>query len=126
MPNNVDVAVLPSAARTVSTNSADFPNIECRGIIVILDVTAASGTGGLQVLVQVKDVLTANYQALNATPAAVVATGTKTYIVYPGVGAAAGDVTQSTSQVVGRTYRIRVVAGDASSYTYSVSANLMV
>jgi hypothetical protein len=64
------------------------------------------------------------YFALHAAPAAVVATGLQVYALYPGVSG--GAVSQPTQIVLPRTWRVRVVHGDATNYTYSVGASLAV
>lgn len=119
--NNLDISLLASAARTATTSSADQINYNGRGVMVFLNVTVASGSGGLTLTITWKDSISANYVALNAAPTAVTATGQFLYVLYPGIGTAAGGVTQNTSQGLPRTWRATVTHGDASSYTYSVS-----
>ena len=124
--NNMDQTALASAARTATTSSADITNYNGRGVMVFLNVTAASGTGGLTLTIQAKDPVSGNYFNLNANPSAVTSTGNGTvYIVYPSTLTAAGNVTQSTQAVLPRTFRITVTHGDASSYTYSVGASII-
>lgn len=118
---NDALTLLAAAARTATTSSPDQTNFNWRGLQVVLNVTAASGTGGLIVTVQGKDPVSGNYYNLNANPAGVTATGTYVYEVYPGVGAAGGGVTQRISGILPRTFRVTVTAGDGSSYTYSVA-----
>ncbi len=119
--NNVEATALASAARTSSTNSADQVNYNGRGVQVVLDVTAASGTGGLTVRIQGKDPVTGKYYNLNAAPTAITATGTYVYTLSPGESnAASGDVQQRTAGALPRTWRVSVTHGDGSSYTYSV------
>lgn len=117
---NTGISLLASAARTATTSTAAQPGDYQRGVLVVLKITAASGTGGLQTQVEVQDAVTGDWVALNTAPTAVTATGTKTYLVYP--GATGGAVTQATSLPVGGTWRVTVTAGDSSSYTYSVAA----
>lgn len=117
---NTEATALTSAARTAATQSADITNHNARGILVWLNITAASGTGGLVLRVQAKGPTSGEYVNLNAATAALTATGTYTYLIYPGSGAAAGDINQVTSAPLPRTWRIAIAVGDASSYTYSV------
>lgn len=116
--NNAEFTILPSAARTVQTNSADLINHNARGAIVFLNVTNASGTGGLQIRWQFKDPLSGNYDYFNSAPTAIIATGLRSYILYP-TAIAVG--TQAVNCMLPRTWRIQVQVGDASSYTYSLS-----
>lgn len=120
---NTDLSLLASAARTATTASADQTNYNGRGVRLVLSVTAASGTGGLQAEIQGKDSISGAYFQLNTDPAAVTATGTYVYDLYPStLSAAANGITQATQALLSRTWRVNVKAGDASSYTYSVSA----
>lgn len=112
--------VLAQAARTAATQSATWANINSRGGFLILGVTAASGTGGLTVTLQMQDPVTGAWISLHANPTAVIATGEFVYEIGPGIGAASGGVTQRTSGQLGQTLRVNVAVGDASSYTYSV------
>lgn len=116
---NVQGTALASAARTATTTSADIVNFNGRGILITLDVTAASGTGGLQVTVRAKDPVTGNYVQQNTAPTAVVATGTTGIIIAIGA-TGSGALAQVTGQPIPRTFQVRVIHGDASSYTYSV------
>ena len=121
---NQELVLAPSAARTATLVLPDQTNVTWRGLVVWLNITAASGTGGLTCRVEGKDPAGGGYFALHAAPAAVVATGLQTHVLYPGV---TGDaVSQPTQIVLPRTWRVRVVHGDATSYTYSVGASLMV
>lgn len=117
-------ALLPSAARTTAQDSGDLESVGNRGVQVILDVTAAvAGTGGLTVSIKGKDPASGKYFKLNADPTAVTGTGTKVYEVYPGIGAASGDVTQRTSAPLPKAFKVTVAVGDATSYTYTLGIN---
>jgi hypothetical protein len=121
--NNTDLTLLASAARAAATASPDQVNYNGRGVRVVLSVTAASGTGGLQVQMQGKDSISLNYYQINASPTAVTATGTYVYDLYPAtLAAAANGITQVTQALLPRSWRVNVAAGDSSSYSYSVSA----
>lgn len=122
--NNQEATALASAARTATTNSSDITNHNAVGILVFLNVTVASGTGGLQVQVMAKDPVSGSYFALNAAPTAVTGTGLKLYVVDP--GSSGGNATQATEASLPRTFRITVTHGDGSSYTYSVGYALVV
>lgn len=120
--NNIDGTALASASRAVTTSSVDIINYNHRGIIFFLNVTVASGTGGLQLSIQVKDPISGQYVGLNALPAAVTTTGIRAYSFYPGISAVG---TQGTSGALSRTFRVQVIVGDATSYTYSVGYSLI-
>ena len=116
-----EVAVLASAARTTAQTQADQTNVYARGIAVVLDVTAASGTGALTLEIDGKDGTSGKYFAL-LTGTGVTTTGTTVYRVYPGLTASANA---TASDLLPKTWRVKVSVGDASSYTYSVGAILL-
>lgn len=124
---NQEFEVLASAARTVAASSAGLTNHNSRGVMIVLDVTAASGTGGLQVRICGR--INGQDAYLNAAPTAIVSTGRYFYELYPGSSTAgtggSNNINQRTSGVLPRTWVLTVDVGDASSYTYSVSASLI-
>lgn len=124
--SNQELTILPSAARTATTSSADFTNYSNKGIQIILKVTVAvAGTGGLQAVIQGKDPVSGTYYNLTAAPTAVVATGFKVYELGPNSSTAgAGDITVRSAGILPRTFRVTVTAGDGTSYTYSIGAVL--
>lgn len=121
--NNTQGTLLASAARTVTTSSPTQTNYNARGVIVTLNVTAASGTGGLQLDIMGYDPVTNTPYHINNAPTAVTATGIYTYVVYP--GANGGNPTQTTSQPLPRSWYAFIYVNDASSYTYSVGYALI-
>jgi hypothetical protein len=123
---NTESTLLSSAARTATTASALQTNHNARGALIIMNVTAASGTGGLQCRLLGSDALSGAVFQVAALPTAVTATGVYCYEFYPGIGAAGGGVVQRTSCVVPRTWQAQVIHGDASSYTYSLTHSLIV
>lgn len=120
--NNIEGTVLASAARTAQTSSADQTNHNARGVICVVETTAASGTGGLTLIIQGKDPVSGSYYSLFAAAAAITAIGTNAYAIYPGIATAAVlGYKGGANLILPRTWRIVVNVGDASSYTYSVS-----
>lgn len=120
---NTQGTLLASAARTITITSPIQTNYNAKGIIVFLNVTAASGVGGLFTRVRVYDPVSNSAVYLNAQPAAVTATGMYTYVLYP--GASGGAFTQITPAMLPRTWEVFVTPVDASSYTYSVGYSLI-
>jgi hypothetical protein len=120
-----ELVALASAARTAQATSANLINYTCRGAFIILNVTAASGTGGLSARFQSVDPISGSVLSIGAAPTAVIATGITTYLVYPGATTGAIGATQSTNGIIPRTFRVLVGVGDASSYTYSVGVTLI-
>lgn len=116
--HNEIITVLPSAARTASVNSDDYENMHCRGVKVVVDITAIAATPSLTVKIQGKDHVSGKYYDILAS-VALTATGTTVLTVYPGVTAATNV---SVSDVLPRFWRVSVEAADADSATYSIGA----
>lgn len=114
---NVEGTALVSAARVITTSSPDIILPNHKGIAAYLNVTVASGTGGLQTVVETKDPASGSYRQVNTTPTAITGTGLNVYSLYPGVGTAN---TIGINHILGGHARIKVIHGDGSSYTYSV------
>ena len=123
--NNLVGTGLASAARTSTTTSSDFTNYNHRGIVLSLNVTVASGAGGLQVQIQAKDTIALAYKAINTAPTAITATGQYIYMIYPGIDTVSNNNAQNVSQVLPQIFRISVTHGDSSSYTYSVNYHMI-
>jgi len=117
---------LASASRTATVASPRLSDLfKWRGAIVTLNVTAASGAGGLTLSVRGYDAFGSAYNLLVAS-AAVIATGVISYVIHPGVSAPAGsNVAQVASIPIPQDLDIVVTHGDASSYTYGVSLELL-
>lgn len=119
------VQVLPKGTqRSTSYTSPTYEAKTEAGILVVLDVTAASGTGGLTLRINAHDQASSQAVPLNAAPTAVTAIGTTSYALYP-FGAVAGGVTQATEFYLPRQFSITVTHGDSSNYTYSVGYCLL-
>ena len=110
--------------RTATWTSPTYQSKTEAGILVVLDVTSASGTGGLTLRINAQDSAGSVSVPLNSAPTAVTATGTTSYALYP-FGAISGALTQSTSGYLPREFSISVTHGDSSSYTYSVGYCLL-
>lgn len=127
--NNTQGTLFASAARTATVSSPTQTNYNARGVQVIVNVTAVSGTGGLIVSIRGIDPISGSYYRLNVDPATITATGLYVYELYPGsttaMSGALPNVTQRSSGVLPRTWYGSVFANDSSSYTYSVSYSLI-
>lgn len=124
----INSPLLPSAARTTLVGDLipDENVADARGIIIFLNVTAASGTGGLTMsLKALPPGAQAGGIAFATASAAIIATGISTLVVYPGIATAASPWT-AVNSVLPPRFSLNVAVGDASSYTYSVAAFLLV
>jgi len=118
---NTAETVLASDARTITTASADLTNYNQRGVHVAVNVTVA-GTSTLTVTLQGKDPVSGAYYDILIGTAIAAATGLVILKLYPGIGTLAGA---AASDILPRTWRVNCAKGDASSWTYSVGANLV-
>ena len=123
--------LLASAARTTSTSCAEFDAAGYRGILVFLNVSAASGTGGLIVRVEHYDPVTGTWFSGPYVPSAPKTT-TGTLLCMFGSGIAVGSNSSVNASLTGyigaflnSRMRVSVLASDASSYTYSVGFELI-
>ncbi len=116
--------LLISAARTASTASAKAFDASQQYIRLYLNVTAASGTGGLQPQIRGYDKISGAAVAITTGGAAIIATGLYVYELVSSGNVAAGAVKESLSRFLPVAWDVQVVHGDASSYTYSLSAEV--
>ena len=127
--NNEEAVLLASAARIATTLSPTQTNYNARGLFIGLEVTAASGTGGLIVHIQGLPTGFADIIRLNNDHALITTTGRYGFVLYPGIPSASTVVAATVSQyaqgVLPRRWRVRVNHADGSSYTYLVIASLI-
>jgi hypothetical protein len=123
--NNMQGTIFVSAVRAANALSSTQTNYNAKGVTIFLDVTVASGTGGLTVYILGVDPVSGKMCYLTSAPTAVTTTGKKTYELYPGISGTGLDVAQRTSAALPRNWVIQIVAGDGSSYTYSVGYSLI-
>jgi hypothetical protein len=122
---NTEGTLLASAARTATTSSSIMVNYNARGVAIILNVTVASGTGGLQARVVGINPVTAGTYTVASNMTAIVATGVYIVEIYPGITGTGGNVVQRNAGILPRQWQGQVVHGDASSYTYSLGYALV-
>ena len=119
---NEEVTIFTSTARTASSNSADQTNTASRGVHVVIDMTTVPGTDTVTFTLQGKDTLSGKYYDLLES-LAIVATGTTVLKIYPGITASANA---SASDVLPKTYRVKTTHSAGSSFTYSVTVQVVV
>lgn len=118
---------LASATRSATTLSSNIPCAGFRGIIVYLDVTAASGTGGLTVRLFGRNPITTNIATVAAVTTAATTSGLRIYLFAPGAGSVNGATVAwgAAGVALGSEFAIQVLHGDASNYTYQVNYELI-
>lgn len=123
---NHEFTLFASAARTASANSTDLENRAAKGIHIVLDVTAASGTTPtLDVKIQRKCPLSDKYVDVpGAAFSQKTATGTDDLVIYPGITAAAN---RAVSNVISSRFRaVATIAGTTPSFTFTLAGSFVV
>lgn len=116
---NTSVNVLVAATRAATTTSADFTNYNSRGIHLVVDVTVVPGVD--TVTPKIQGMINGIYYDL-LVGSAIVATGTTVLKIYPGIAASANV---SASDVLPEIWRVVMTHSAASTFNYTVSANLI-
>jgi hypothetical protein len=117
--------LLASAARTATVASPQQKDAVLECCRVYLNVTAASGTGGLTPQFRGYDRVSASAVALSAGGSAITATGLYVYEMMPNPRTAFGNVKESVGCFLPYVWDFQITVGDSSSYTYSVSCEVM-
>jgi hypothetical protein len=93
---------------------------EASGMIAYLNITVASGTGGLSLVLEEQDHVSGTWNQIAATTGTT-ATGLVTLKIKAAIAAIAATGTKVAVQdILPANWRLRVVHADASSYTYSL------
>jgi hypothetical protein len=116
--------LLASAARTSTTACAKQADKVEQYARVYLDVTAASGTGGLTPQFRGYDRVSGNAVLLSTGGTAITATGTYCYEMMQNAATAAGNVKETVGRLLPCQWDFQITHGDSSSYTYSVSVEV--
>lgn len=133
LPTNTNRVLLASAARTVATASAKQQDMYARALRLYLSITANSGTGGLQVVFRGYDRVSGTPVALSSGGMPASQTGVWVYEMYtgalpgqiPGDALAFGQILDVCPRPVPYQWDAFVRTLDGSSYTYSLSAELI-
>lgn len=113
--------VLPSAARTATTKGQTFTDRWANGLRCYLNITAASGTGGLKVQVFAVDKYSGASTAISTGGTPTTATGLYVYELGLSDATNSGNILDCVSRPLPETWYAQVTAGDGSSYTYSLT-----
>jgi hypothetical protein len=135
--NNVQIVLVPGGARTVAPAIATQANLNHRGVLLFLNVTAApavaaaSLTFRLQAIEPVTGTATVallSGAAIVASTTANSAVGLYTYALYPGLpntAAALGGLTLAQNGVLPRVWTASVTPGTTDSWTYSLAGAMI-
>lgn len=122
--SNIDTpALITHSAAAAGVNGADQTNMTQRGLKLVVDITAITGTAPtLTVTIQGKDSVSGKYYTLLAS-AALTAVGTTVLTVYPGISATANI---RADDVLPRSWRvITAIAGTTPAVTATIAASLV-
>jgi hypothetical protein len=115
--------VLALAAAGLGTTNIDRSNLNRRGLQLVIDITALTGTGPtLTVTIQGKDPTSGKFYTILAS-AALAAVATTVLRVYPGLTAAAN---LTANDVLPREWRVvATIAGTTPAVTATIAANFV-
>ena len=116
--------LLASALRTANTSGPVTTDPVAGHARLYLNVTVASGTGGLNVVVRGYDRITGNAVQITQGGAAVTTTGTYVYELGISPSAAFGSVKAAESRALPFQWDALVTHADSSNYTYSLSVEI--
>lgn len=126
---NAEGTLLASAASTTDRQSSNQTNHSYRGVQLYLNITVASGTGGLVPRIGAVDPVSGNVVYLNSDITPITTTGRYGLEIYPGASTTPpggnGFMHQRVAASLGRTWLVRVIHQDTSSYTYSVGYSMI-
>jgi hypothetical protein len=117
--------LLTSAARTANTNAAQQTDTAASALRLYLNVTAASGTGGLYVVLRGYDKVSQNTVELTQGGDPVNQTGCYAYEISLAPDPPAGNLKDAVSRSIPYQWDALVKHLDGSSYTYSLSAEIV-
>jgi hypothetical protein len=114
--------LLRSATRNATTATPQTEEYTMLGARAYLNVSAASGSGGLTLQWRGYDRASGNTAIILLAPVAITGAGIYVYELLAGYSSAIeGDVKHSVSRGLPVQWDINIVHGDSSSYTYSLS-----
>jgi hypothetical protein len=124
--NNQEGILLTSATRTTATTAPTQTNYNAKGIMIFLNITAASGTGGIEVKLRGVDPVSGTAMNLHGGGFTITGAGLYVHSVYgPGTNLTGTSPLNSNYKWnfpinLPRTWSVQIYHNDASSYTYSV------
>jgi len=111
-----------AAAGAGTVNGSDQSNTNARGLHLVIDITAITGTPTLTVTIQGKDAVSGKYYTILAS-AALAAVATTVLRVYPGLAAAAN---LAVNDVLPRDWRVTyTIGGGTPAVTATIAASLI-
>ncbi len=123
---NFEGTAFASTARTANATSRDLINHNYRYLTIFVDVSADSGAD-VTPRVEIKEIVSENYDSIWTAAVAISAVGTFVYQLGPGLLTSVDeDYVDTGNVIVPRTFRIVMDHNDTTSITYSVTYGLSV
>jgi hypothetical protein len=116
---------LASATRTATTIAGPFTEQFHRVLRLYLNVTAASGTGGLTVQLRGYDPVSGVAAPLNSGGGAITAIGMYVFEFGLAESTISGAVHDADARPLPTVFDVQVTHGDATNYTYSLGAEAL-
>jgi len=119
--------LLALAVRAASTAAPLTINYNARGILLAVYVTANPGGGEtLTPQIRTSDVTTGNEGPLWGAAVAINGNGRYNYLLYPGIGAAADGINDTSDFILPRRWQAYFTHSAAGNWTYSCGAEVLV
>jgi hypothetical protein len=123
---NASITLFASAARAVAqAYTVEGDNVCWRGILIVVDVTAETGTALVTPSIEVKDENGDYNTTIWTAAAAIAATGHYGYLLYPGAIAADFDGTEAVGFGIPKEWQLSMTHADTDSLTYSVRGHYL-
>lgn len=119
---NSNISILASVARTATTSSNTFKNLDATRLHLVIDVTVVPGVDTVTPKIEGYDAVSGKYYTL-LTGAAISSAGTNIMKVGPGLSASAGV---AAADFLPCAWRVTMTHSAGTSFTYSVAANTSV
>ena len=116
--------LLPSAVRNSSTATQKFEEYENHAVRLFLNVTNASGTGGLTVQIRAYDKYGNGPVNLTVGGTPVTTTGIYIYEMAPTQSTASGSILEFVNRILPAWWDAIVNHADGSNYTYSLACEV--
>ena len=121
---NSEATLLASAARSASNYTAEQSNVNARGVLLALNISAHGGGAGIRPYVYAVDPISGG-QAQMWVGSYQTTSGLKLFLMCPGASTA-GGLAGVVGQALPRRWKVLIEHGDAASHTYSLAACLIV
>lgn len=118
--------LLPSLARTADTASLQQTDIQASALRLYLNVSVAPGAGGLLVVIRGYDKISGNTVELSGGGMPITQVGCVAFEMATAPDPATGQIWETISRAVPFQWDVIVKHMDGSSYTYSLSAEILI